>query len=87
MKRVLVVALLIFSAQIVHAQSFGVTLGARLEAVPNALGGSGEIPAIPMVGLELGAVVRVGDVSVGVRVSLSSALLFVWHGQADVYGG
>ena len=87
MKRILVIALLILSAQAVHAQSFGVTLGARLEAVPNALSSGSEITAIPMLGLELGTFVRVGDVSVGVRVSLSSALLVLWHGQADVYGG
>ena len=81
------IALLILSAQAVHAQSFGVTLGARLDIVPNALSSGSEITAVPMVGLELGTFVRVGEVSIGVRVSLSSVFVFVLHGQADVYGG
>ena len=87
MKRLFVIALLVLIGHFAHAQSFGITLGGRLEAVPNALGTRGDISAIPMVGLELGTFVRIGDVSIGVRVSFSSVFVFVWHGQADVYGG
>ncbi len=55
MKRILVIALLMLTCQVVHAQSFGVTLGGRLEIVPSTLGSPNEPAAFPAFGFEVGA--------------------------------
>lgn len=86
-KRILLLALLILTGHVAHAQSFGVTLGARLEVVPNTLRSSSEPAALPALGFELGAFVRSTDLSIGVRLTISSFALLFWHGQADVYVG
>ena len=87
MKRILLIALLMLTCHVAHAQSFGITLGGRLEAVPNALGGPKDVVAIPMLGIELGGFVRVSSASFGARLTISSLALFIWHGQADLYVG
>ena len=86
-KRILLIALLILTGHVAHAQSFGVTLGGRIDVVPNALGGPEDVAVIPTLGLELGGFVRSENVSFGARLTISSFVLFVWHGQADLYVG
>lgn len=87
MKRILLIALLLLTFQVAHAQSFGVTLGARLEVVPSTLRDPSELAVLPALGFELGAFVRSADFSVGARLTISSFALLFWHGQADLYVG
>ncbi len=87
MKRIVLIALMLLTCHVAHAQSFGITLGGRIEAVPNALGGPKDVVAIPTLGFELGGFVRSENMLFGARVTLSNLVLFFWHGQADLYVG
>ena len=87
MKRVLLIALLVLTGHVAHAQSFGVTLGGRLDIVPNALGGPKDAAVIPELGLELGGFVRSGNLLFGARATISTFVTLFWHGQLDAYIG
>jgi hypothetical protein len=80
---VLILALLVLSWNAANAQTFRVNLGIRLEGVPTAIYDGGAYPAL---GMHLGLESQWDNIAVGVRVSVSSALLVFWHAQADVYG-
>ena len=77
------IALLLLTGHFAHAQSFGVTLGGWLEAVPNTLGEPNNVAVIPTLGFELGGFACLESVSSGGRLTISSLVLFVWNRQAD----
>lgn len=86
-KRILLIALFVLGGHAAHAQSFGVTLGGRLEGVPFVGNADGTLRFVPMLGVDVGAEVRFAPITVGVRLAVSSLLLLIWHGQADLYAG
>lgn len=87
MKRILLVALLVLIGHAAHAQTFGVTLGGRLEVVPVLSRVDATLGFVPMLGIDAGVEVRFAPITVGARLALSSLVLIFWHAQADLYAG
>ena len=87
MKRILLIALLVLIGHAAHAQTFGVTLGGRLELVPLLSRVDATLVFVPTLGADLGAEMRFAPITVGARLALSSLVLLFWHAQADLYVG
>ena len=87
MKRMLLIALVMLIGHTAHAQSFGMTIGGRLEAVPNVYTQDATVFFAPTLGFEYALEFRSQPFTVGARVAISSLLLLYWHVQADLYVG
>ncbi len=86
MKRILLIALVMLIGHAAHAQTFGVTVGGRLELVPMLSRVDATLVFVPMLGADVGAELRFAPITVGARLALSS-LLIIFHAQADLYAG